>query len=169
MAQYLFKGLPQNVVTYIKIHLHYIYSTGLFDYQEREDIVQDLVLFYLEFIRKRGPEIPNDTLFMAIKSKAMHLGRTRLREKQSGFFNKESLNSMFEKEGFELEDTFSLADIENKIEFEEKRKFLSDKQNQFVDLILNGETVRNARNKLRISHTVLKDIDERIKRGKIKK
>ena len=169
MAQYLFKGLPQNVVTYIKIHLHYIYSTGLFDYQEREDIVQDLVLFYLEFIRKRGPEIPNNTLFMAIKSKAMHLGRTRLREKQSVFFNKESLNSMFEKEGFELEDTFSLADIENKIEFEEKRKFLSDKQNQFVDLILNGETVRNARNKLRISHTVLKDIDERIKRGKIKK
>ena len=46
MTQNLFNGLPPRVVTYIKIHLRYIFSTGLFSYQEREDLIQDLVLFY---------------------------------------------------------------------------------------------------------------------------
>lgn len=169
MTQYFFKGIPSQVVTYIKINLQTLYSSGLFNYQEREDIIQDLVLFYLEFIKKRGSKIPDNILFMAIKSKAMHLGRTRLREVQSGFLYKESLNDVSESMGFELEDKFSLDDLENKIEFEDRRKFLSEKQNQFIDLILSGENVRNARAKLRISHTVLNDISERIKRGKIKK
>ena len=73
MSKYLLDGLPSKVVTYIKVHLRHIYSTGLFDSQEREDLIQDLVLFYLEFIRERG-DVPDDTLFMALKSKAMHLG-----------------------------------------------------------------------------------------------
>lgn len=169
MTQFLFKGLPPKVVTYIKIHVRYLYSTRLFNYQEREDLIQDLVLFYLEFIKKRGIKIPDNVLFMAIKSKAMHLGRTRLREMQSGFLNNVTLDDMFEAAGYELLDSFSLSEIENKMELEDRRKFLSDKQNRFIDLILSGEKVRDAREKLGISHTVLKDIEERILRGKIKK
>ena len=169
MTHFLFKGLPPKVVTYIKIHVRYLYSTRLFNYQEREDLIQDLVLHYLEFIKKRGIKIPDNVLFMAIKSKAMHLGRTRLRELQSGFLNNVTLDDMFEAAGYELLDSFSLSEIENKMELEDRRKLLSDKQNQFVDLILSGEKVRDAREKLGISHTVLKDIEERILRGKIKK
>lgn len=41
MTQNLFNGLPPRVVTYIKIHLRYIFSTGLFSYQEREDYCTD--------------------------------------------------------------------------------------------------------------------------------
>ena len=96
MTQNLFNGLPPKVVTYIKVHLRFLYSTGLFNYQEREDLIQDLVLFYLEFLRKRGDVISDNVLFMAIKSKAMHLGRARLQEMQSGFLNQESLNDMYE-------------------------------------------------------------------------
>lgn len=169
MANYLFKGLPQNVVTYIKIQLRFLFSTGLFIYQEREDIIQDLVLFYLEFIKKRGSKIPDNILFMAIKSKAMHLGRTRLREMQSGFLHKESLNDMSESMGFELEDKFSLADIENKIEFEDRRKFLTEKQNQFIDLILEGEQVSKAMKKTNISHKVMDQIEKKLRKIEIKK
>lgn len=107
MAQNLFNGLPPRVVTYIKIHLRYIFSTGLFSYQEREDLIQDLVLFYLErFYRKK--EVPDDYLFVSIKTKAQQILRTRLRQLQSGFFVTESLNSMCEKEGFEPTSDFSL-------------------------------------------------------------
>ena len=82
MTQNLFNGLPPRVVTYIKIHLRYIFSTGLFSYQEREDLIQDLVLFYLErFYRKK--EVPDDYLFVSIKTKAQQILRTRLRQLQS--------------------------------------------------------------------------------------
>ncbi len=43
MATYLFKGLPPKVVTYIKIHLRNLYSSGIFDAQEREDLIQELI------------------------------------------------------------------------------------------------------------------------------
>ena len=130
MTQFLFKGLPPKVVTYIKIHVRFLYSTRLFNYQERDDLIQDLVLFYLEFIKKRGIKIPDNVLFMAIKSKAMHLGRTRLRELQSGFLNNVTLDDMFEAAEYELLDSISLSEIENKIEFEDRRRFLTEKQNR---------------------------------------
>ena len=168
MSKYLFDGLPPNVVTYIKVHLRRIYSTGLFDSQEREDLIQNLVLFYLELIHKLN-DVPDIKIFLALKTKADHIMRTRLRELQSGFLSTRSLNDMLEDDGWEPEDKFCLADIENKIELKQLRKFLSDKQNRFIDLIFSGETVRNARDKLGISHTVVKDIEEKILWAKRKK
>lgn len=85
MAQNLFNGLPPKVAIYIKIHLRYIFSTGLFSHQEREDLIQELVLFYLEqFYRKK--EVSDEYLFIAIKTKAQKILRARLRKTQSFFF-----------------------------------------------------------------------------------
>ena len=167
MGQYLFDGLPPKVVTYIKIHLRYIYSTGLFSYQEREDLIQDLVLFYLErFYRKK--DVPDEYLFTAVKTKAQQILRARLRKMQSGFLATVSLNSMCEEDDFEPASNFSLADLENEIAIKEIRDFLSDKQNKFIDLILEGKTAEEARAELHISHTVLHDIQDRILRGRKK-
>ena len=167
MGQYLFDGLPPKVMTYIKIHLRYIYSTGLFNYQEREDLIQDLVLFYLDrFYRKN--EMPDDYVFIAIKTKALQILRTRLRQMQSGFLNTGSLNSMCEEDGFEPLANFTLADLENTIAIKEMRNFLSDKQNKFIDLLLEGKTAEEARAELHISHTVFQDIQRQILRGKKK-
>lgn len=85
MTQNLFNGLPPRVVTYIKIHLRYIFSTGLFSYQEREDLIQDLVLFYLErFYRKK--EVPDDYLFVSIKTKAQTNFKNPVATVAIGFF-----------------------------------------------------------------------------------
>lgn len=162
MTHFLFKGLPPKVVTYIKIHVRYLYSTRLFNYQEREDLIQDLVLHYLEFIKKRGIKIPDNVLFMAIKSKAMHLGRTRLRELQSGFLNNVTLDDMFEAAGYELLDSFSLSEIENKMELEDRRKVLSEKENLFIDLILNGEKLEDVRKKVKVTHNIMQIIEKKI-------
>lgn len=164
MSQFLFKGLPPKVVTYIKIHVRYLFSTGLFNYQEREDLIQDIILYYLEFIKKRDIKIPDNVLFMAIKSKAMHLVRTRLREMQSGFFNNTTADNVSENIESELLNDFSLSEIENKIEFEDRRRFLTDKQNQFIDLILSGEQVTIAMKKSKVSHKIMDLIEERIRK-----
>ena len=162
--KYLFDGLPPKVITYIKIHLRYIYSTGLFDSQEREDLIQDLVLFYLEFLRKRGDDISDNLLFMAIKSKAMHLSRARLQEMQSGFFATESLNSMCEEEGFEATSDFSLSTLENEISIRELKSIVSDKEWQFIRLILFGFTNDEATSKAHVSKNVLGNIREKVRR-----
>ena len=93
MSKYLLDGLPPSVVNYIKIHLRRIYSTGLFDSQEREDLIQDLVLFYLEHLRRRC-NVTDDYLFIAIRTRAKEMIRTRLRHMHSGLFSNVSLNSM---------------------------------------------------------------------------
>lgn len=167
MSKYLFDGLPPKVATYIKIHLRQIYSTRLFSYQEREDLIQDLVLFYLERFHKKR-DVPDELLFISIKTKTQQIIRTRLRRLRSGFLNTESLNSMSEDEGFEPESDFSLQDLEDKISFIETRKLLTEKQNRYIDLIFAGETVRNARKLSGVAHTVMKDIEDNILRGKKK-
>ena len=168
MNKYLFDGLPPTVVTYIKVHLRHMYSTGLFDSQEREDLIQDLVLFYLERFY-HVTDVPEGYLFISFKTKAQQIVRTRLREMQAGFFDKESLNSMSEDEGFEPASDFSLSDLEDQIAFNEVKELLTDKQKQFVDLIIQGETTRNARSKLHVTHKIMSSIEKRIKEGKRKK
>lgn len=163
MTQNLFNGLPPRVVTYIKIHLRYIFSTGLFSYQEREDLIQDLVLFYLErFYRKK--EVPDDYLFVSIKTKAQQILRTRLRQLQSGFFATESLNSMCEEEGFEPTSDFSLSTLENEISIRELKSIVSDKEWQFIRLILFGFTNDEATSKAHVSKNVLGNIREKVRR-----
>lgn len=162
MAQNLFNGLPPKVVTYIKIHLRYIFSTGLFSYQEREDLIQDLVLFYLErFYRKK--EVPDDYLFVSIKTKAQQILRTRLRQLQSGFFATMSLNDMSEK-GLEPSSDFSLTTFENKMSIRELKSIISEKEWQFVQLILDGYTNDEATSKAHVSKNVLGNIREKVRR-----
>ena len=72
----------------------------------------DLILFYLEFKKRWSGDIPDNILFMALKSKALHLGRTQLREMQSGSLI-ESLDNLLEDEGFEHKSDFTLSDLEN--------------------------------------------------------
>lgn len=168
MSRYLFDGLPPNVVTYIKVQLRRIYTTGLFDGQEREDLIQELVLFYFELVRQRC-NLTDDYLFISIKTKAQKIIRTRLREMQAGFFYKESLNNMSEEEGFELASNLSLADLENLITINEIKSLLNDKQRKFIDLVLEGEKVLDAIAKIHVSKNVLDDIRSILKRKNEKK
>ena len=149
MSKYLLDGLPPKVVTYIKVHLRHIYSTGLFTHQEREDLIQDLVLFYLERYYNHDA-VPDGLLFTAFRTKANHLIRTRLRDLQSGLFTTGSLNSMFD-DGFEPEAEFCLTDIERAISIDEIMDALSEKEQHFINLLLQGHTTRAAKRLAKVS------------------
>ena len=168
MNKYLLDGLPPSVVNYIKIHLRRIYSTGLFDSQEREDLIQDLVLFYLELIHKLT-DVLDVKVYLALKTKADHIMRTRLRELQSGFLNTGSLNSMFEDEGFEPASSFSLSDLENYISISELKNFISPKEQKFIELVLDGETIDNAIRLAHVSKNILYILNGKLAERKKKK
>ena len=167
MSRYLFDGLPPKVVTYIKVHLRHIYSTGLFDSQEREDLIQDLVLFYLELVRQRS-NMTDSYLFISIKTKAKEIIRTRLQHLQSGFFSNESLNSMTEQ-GIEIDSGYSLADLEELLTIKGFKRYLSEKEWLFIEYVLDGYTNEEAIAKAMVSKNVLANIKSKLEKKKVKK
>lgn len=168
MSKYLFDGLPPKVVTYIKLNLRHMYSTGLFSYQEREDLIQDLVLFYLEHLRRRC-NVTDDYLFIAIRTRAKEMIRTRLRHMHSGLFSNVSLNSMCEEDDFEPASSFCLSDLEDAISVSEIMALLSEKEQKFVRFILNGHTSREAKRLAHVSNNVMQSIQKKVKNKKNEK
>lgn len=53
--KHIFDGLPEYVRITILSQIRRLLSTSLFNYEDREDLIQDLLLFYL----KRFYSIPN--------------------------------------------------------------------------------------------------------------
>lgn len=107
-----------------------------------------------------------DRIFVSIKTKAQQILRTRLRQLQSGFFATMSLNDMSEK-GLEPSSDFSLSTFENKMSIRELKSIVSEKEWQFVQLILDGYTNDEATAKAHVSKNVLENIRGKI-RGKQK-
>lgn len=85
---------------------------------------------------------------------------------QSGFFATMSLNDMSEK-GLEPSSDFSLTTFENKMSIRELKSIVSEKEWQFVQLILDGYTNDEATAKAHVSKNVLENIRGKI-RGKQK-
>lgn len=78
-------GLPPKIEMYIRIHVASLYKTNLFQYQERDDLLQELALFYIERFYKKE-DIPDELLFIALKRKAQQILRSRLFSMKSGVF-----------------------------------------------------------------------------------
>lgn len=79
-------GIPPKIEMYIRIQIARLHKTNLFQIQERDDLFQDLALFYLEHFYKKDADIPDELLFIALRRQANHLIRSRLRSIRSGVF-----------------------------------------------------------------------------------
>ena len=136
-------GIPPKIEMYIRIQIARLHKTNLFQIQERDDLFQDLALFYLEHFYKKDADIPDELLFIALRRQANHLIRSRLRSIRSGVFFNESLNSMSEEKGFELTSKFCLEDLENEIDLRYLLKMLSEKEQEFIKRLFQGEKLND--------------------------
>ena len=157
-------GLPSKIEMYIRIHVASLYKTNLFQYQERDDLLQELALFYIERFYKKDEDIPDELLFIAIKRKAQQILRSRLLSMKSGVFFNESLNSMSEEKGFELTSKFCLEDLENEIDLKYLLKMLSEKEQEFIKRLFQGEKLNDVYQSLKMSKGTPKRIAEKIKK-----
>lgn len=156
-------GLPPKIEMYIRIHVASLYKTNLFQYQERDDLLQELALFYIERFYKKE-DIPDELLFIALKRKAQQILRSRLLSMKSGVFFNESLNSMSEEKGFELTSKFCLEDLENEIDLKHLLKMLSEKEQEFIKRLFQGEKLNDVYQSLKMSKGTPKRIAEKIKK-----
>lgn len=156
-------GIPSKIERYIRIHVASLYRTNLFQFQERDDLLQELALFYIERFYKKDEDIPDELLFIAIKRKAQQILRSRLFSMKSGVFFNESLNSMSEEKGIEVRSDFCLEDLENQIDLKIITKLLSEKQKKALKLIFEGYSVDEVAKKLHMSRSFLFRIINKIK------
>lgn len=156
-------GLPPKIEMYIRIHVASLYKTNLFHYQERDDLLQELALFYIERFYKKE-DIPDELLFIALKRKAQQILRSRLFSMKSGVFFNESLNRMSEEKGFELTSKFCLEDLENEIDLRYLLKMLSEKEQEFIKRLFQGEKLNDVYQSLKMSKGTPKRIAEKIKK-----
>lgn len=161
-------GLPPKIEMYIRIHVASLYNTNLFQYQERDDLKQELALFYIERFYKKDEDIPDELLFIAIKRKAQQILRSRLLSMKSGVFFNESLNSMSEEKGIEICSDFCLEDLENQIAFQKVFSSLTAKEQKFVLSLLDGNNVSEARRTCHVGNRFFSElclkIEKRINR-----
>ena len=148
---------------YIRIQIARLHKTNLFQIQERDDLFQDLALFYLEHFYKKDVDIPDELLFIALRRQANHLIRSRLRSIRSGVFFNESLNSMSEENGIEIRSNFCLEDLENKIDINIKLESLSQKEKSIINLLLKGYSIEKITKTLHLSNSTVYKVLSKIK------
>ena len=156
-------GIPPKIEMYIRIQIARLHKTNLFQIQERDDLFQDLALFYLEHFYKKDVDIPDELLFIALRRQANHLIRSRLRSIRSGVFFNESLNSMSEENGIEIRSNFCLEDLENKIDINIKLESLSQKEKSIINLLLKGYSIEKITKTLHLSNSTVYKVLSKIK------
>ena len=156
-------GIPPKIEMYIRIQIARLHKTNLFQIQERDDLFQDLALFYLEHFYKKDADIPDELLFIALRRQANHLIRSRLRSIRSGVFFNESLNGMFEDKGLEVTSDFCLEDLENKIDINIKLESLSQKEKSIINLLLKGCSIEKITKTLHLSNSTVYKVLSKIK------
>ena len=156
-------GIPPKIEMYIRIQIARLHKTNLFQIQERDDLFQDLALFYLEHFYKKDVDIPDELLFIALRRQANHLIRSRLRSIRSGVFFNESLNSMSEENGIEIRSDFCLEDLENKIDINIKLESLSQKEKSIINLLLKGCSIEKITKTLHLSNSTVYKVLSKIK------
>ena len=156
-------GIPPKIEMYIRIQIARLHKTNLFQIQERDDLFQDLALFYLEHFYKKDADIPDELLFIALRRQANHLIRSRLRSIRSGVFFNESLNSMSEENGIEIRSDFCLEDLENKIDINIKLESLSQKEKSIINLLLKGYSIEKITKTLHLSNSTVYKVLSKIK------
>ncbi len=155
-------GLPPKIERYIRIHVASLYRTNMFQFQERDDLLQELALFYIERFYKKDEDIPDELLFIAIKRKAQQILRSRLFSMKSGVFFNESLNSMSEEKGIEVTSDFCLEDLETQIDLNKLVSKLKPREQELLIKLLKGEPITSVTKELKISHGAIYKIIKKI-------
>ncbi len=162
MAKHQRVDIPPHIRAFIRIHISTLYKKQLFKYHERDDLIQELVLFYIEKFFRSRTKVPDELVFIALKRQANHLLRSRLRTVHSGVFFTQSLNYMQEDNGIEVTDSFCLEDLERKITIAEIMNGLTPKEQKIVSLLLAGYSVNEIRDMCHLRNGLYKKLCQKI-------
>lgn len=155
MKAELRKVIPSGVCRMIEIQTAFLIKTSYFNYCDKEDIEQDLCLFYLEKLVNIEPKPSESLIYISIKHEAYQMLCSKKSLKRNSL-KSDSLDELSEY-GFEISSKETLSDFENKIAVQEILKKLNQRDQKICLMILGEATLDEISKEMRISkHTIYK-------------
>ena len=138
----IFSGLPRYVRLTVYTQIRRLLTTGLFNYEDQEDIAQDLLLFYLKKFYE-VPDVDEALVVHALKQYASVMIRTRYRRR-------DYLHSSIEERELDEECSFFKQDNNFDARSDVLRIYAqcNEKERKIVQLIMDGETIAEISRKL---------------------
>lgn len=153
----IFNGLPAYVRITILSQIRRLLSTPLFDYEEREDLVHDLLLFYL----KRFYSIPNPDEALVVHALKQYTTNLLVKRYQRRDFLHSSLADYADEE-FSFVGNDKTDDLD-KIMLSELPALLDDKEMRILELIYEGCSANEISVKLHIHKRVIRRLFEKLR------
>ena len=157
MKQNLTPVLPTHIQKFIKIQVVRLVRTPFFGYQDREDLEQELWLFYLQKLKAfQNPRVNEGFFFIAIRNKALEILRAKRRQVH---YSQQYIN-----EG--LVTSFETNPIKNTEDQETVSKMfagLTLNERECLLLIMGGANIRETSRLLNISKESIYKILKKLK------
>ncbi|MCM1323415.1 MAG: LuxR C-terminal-related transcriptional regulator [Acetobacter sp.] len=154
----IFNGLPEYVRITILSQIRRLLSTPLFNYEDKEDLTQDLLLFYL----KRFYTVPNPDealVVHALKQYATNLLVKRYLRRD--FLHSSSANYTDEEFSYFKSEE---PDISNQAVLAKVWKIASDKEKVVIQKILQGNSIDQISRDLHISKKTIYKFFEKVRK-----
>ena len=151
-------GLPEFVQTTIARETKWLLTRKLFYSEEKEDIIQELILYYLEHFHRQ--KIPSESyVVISLKNQATKLIRTKARQRFGLFLSLDDMAIGPE----ELNDDGDFPKKDFKILLEDLTKDFTPKEYKLLNLVKEGYSLDEIAQKYRVSKNTIYKIFEKIK------
>ena len=157
MNQKIFSGLPEYVRISVLAQVRKLISTNLFHYNDQEDIVQELLLHYLQRFYSI-PNVDEALVVHSLKQYALNMYRKR---KRSGAHLTSSLDyELFDEDFFycENKDCFTSTEVNEIFDMA-----ASDKMKLVLRRIMEGESISEISIKYHVSKKTIYSFFKKIK------
>ena len=155
MNSNIFSGLPEYVRMTILSQIRRLLSTTLFSYEDREDILQDLLLFYL----KRFYEVPDVDEALVVHAVKRYASDLLIKRYQRRDFLYSSLAD------YDADEEFSFAEnTETRLIVSEIINSAEPKEKEIVKHILCGDSIDQISRDLHVSKKTIYGFFEKMRK-----
>ena len=155
--------IPEYVYKFIRIFSYKLLNSGYFPTYEREDIEQELLLFFIEKLTHKKQRNEPKFVFTALQNASLNMLKHRKALKR-GFFYTQSLDTL-EDSGIPIPDgSVTIENFERNIIFKEISKFLKPKEKQIFELLIKGTKMADIANICHVSYSTILKVTEKMKK-----
>lgn len=152
--------IPENIQEYISLQVRKLLRSSYYTYQDKEDIEQELILFYLEKLQtipQNSPQYTEGFFYTSIERTAINLLRSKRRNAYYSWKN-------FCEEEFNPSYVDYQKSIEDKDEVNNYLKGLKEKDQKILIMIMEGSNIREIAQKLKVSKNTIYKILQNLKK-----
>lgn len=155
--------VPEYVYKFIRIFSYKLLNSGYFPTYEREDIEQELLLFFIEKLTHKKQRNEPKFVFTALQNASLNMLKHRKALKR-GFFYTQSLDNLQES-GISIPDgSVTIESFEKNILLKELSRLLKPKEQKILGLLIKGTNMADIASICHVSYSTILKVSEKMKK-----